>query len=208
MVKKHLRGFIMELVSSDKTTEEKEIIAKEVMQHIGTSSLNTKTSHYDGKGRLGIFYNTIDKSLFRKEIKRQLSKITKRGIIPKQGKLERELKKGKLSSKVPKTSRKYEENPSPPPNQFDIKEACEYLKKEYDVEISQRDLKKIIQGGPLTRESLDDSYRFKLFELTPTILVTSKFKIYEVTINNKKGVPRYYCDHKAVLSELFKEKSK
>lgn len=206
MVKRKLKGLILNLIPSNKTKEERKVIIRKVIRQLGTSSLNTKISKYDGKSNPGVFYDTNDRVLFIEEIKYYLDRLPKReNTTLTQGKLEGKLKEEKLPSKTPKTSKKYKESSSPPPKEFHIKEACEYLKKTYDIKISQQDLKKIMQGGLLTRQSIDDAYRFKMFETIPTILVRSNFRGYEVTVNNKKGVPRYFCERKKVLSELSKE---
>jgi hypothetical protein len=202
MKKKRLRELVTSLISSDKTTEEKEIITNEVMRHIGSSNLNTKIIHYDDKGNLGVFYYTNDKSFFKKEIKDYLDKISKRkSTASSQGKLETKVKRGR----PPKTSKEYEEDPSPPPNQLSVKESCKYLEEEYNIKISQRDLKKIMQEMPLTRESLKDAHRFKMFKIVPIDLTESKFHKFKVTINNKIGIPGYFCERNSILYNLLNE---
>ena len=203
MTKKYFREFITNLMPSVKPEEEREIIIREVMKYIGTSILSTKISQYDDKGHVGVFYDTKDARFFRDEIKDYLSKrvVPKReNPLPPQGGLEKEVKKRGRPRKIPE---EYEEEP----NQIPIKEACKYLEKKYDIGISPEDLKKIMQEMQLTKQSLDDAHKFGMYNLTPAILVPSNLRKYEVTINNKKGVPRYFCERESILHGLLKKKS-
>ena len=204
MAKRNLKRLILSLIPSRKSKEEKEVIASRIMKCIGASSLNEKISQYDKKGNPGVFYDSKDQALFREEIREYLKKPEppREDTIP-QGKLEVKVKK---RGRPPKTSREYEEDYSPPPNQITPKEACEYLEEKYKKSISQRDLKKIMQDMPLTRPSLDDAYKFKMFELMQISSVKSEFRVYEITINDQRGVPRYFCEREKILREFLKKK--
>ena len=177
MTKKRLRNFIMTFIPSDKTEEEIELIAGEIMKKIGKSSLNTKVSQTNDKGLPGVFYDTKDARIFREEIKNYLEQ----SLIPKKEQSLKLPSPGKLEEKLEPTPSKTTSNKeeyAPPLNQISAKESCRYLGEKYGIKISQGDLKKIMKKTPLTRQSLNDAHRFKMFEIILTELVEPKYHAY------------------------------
>lgn len=88
-----------------------------------------------------------------------------------------------------------------------LRKAYDYLTSKHNIEISFEDFEKIICYNPTGEddelyESVDDALRLGLFDVD--IAVQGGHHI-RVTINGKRGVPKYFCRHDQIINRILSE---